>query len=99
MLSQALMELEVEEHVGAGRHERLVGRTGHRDGYPERSRDTRAGSVELKVPRVRDSRATSLRFWSRAGAPRGRFQRWFRRRRTSTASPRPRWTIWSRPSG
>jgi putative transposase len=55
VLSQALMEPEVEEYVGAGRHERSVGRTGHRDGYPERSRDTRAGSVELKVPRVRDS--------------------------------------------
>lgn len=55
MLSQALMELEVEEHVGAERHERSAGRTGQRNGYRERSWDTRAGTVELQVPRVRDS--------------------------------------------
>src|SRR4051812_8046058 len=55
VLSQALMELEVEEHVGASRHERSAGRTGQRNGYRERSWDTRVGTVELKVPRVRDS--------------------------------------------
>jgi putative transposase len=55
VLSQALMELEVEEHVGAGRHERSTERTGHRNGYRERSWDTRVGTVELKVPRARDS--------------------------------------------
>ncbi len=54
VLSQALMELEVEEHIGAGRHERAEGRTGHRNGYRRRTWDTRAGSVELEVPRVRD---------------------------------------------
>jgi putative transposase len=55
VLSQALMEMEVEEHVGAGRHERSPSRTGQRNGYRERSWDTRVGTVELKVPRVRDS--------------------------------------------
>jgi putative transposase len=55
VLSQALMEMEVEEHVGAGRHERGPGRSGHRNGYRERNWDTRVGTVELKVPRVRDS--------------------------------------------
>jgi transposase-like protein len=54
VLSQALMEMEVQEHVGAGRHERRVGRTGQRNGYRQRSWDTRVGTVELKVPRVRD---------------------------------------------
>jgi putative transposase len=53
-LSQALMEMEVEEHIGAGRHERAEGRSGHRNGYRERTWDTRAGAIELKVPRVRD---------------------------------------------
>lgn len=53
-LSQALMEMEVEEHIGAGRHERTEGRTGQRNGYRERTWDTRAGAIELKVPRVRD---------------------------------------------
>jgi transposase-like protein len=54
VLSQALMEMEVEEHLGVGRHERSAGRRGQRNGYRERSWDTRAGSVELRVPRVRD---------------------------------------------
>jgi putative transposase len=54
LLSQALMEMEVEEYVGAGRHERSAGRVGQRNGYRERSWDTRVGTVELKVPRVRD---------------------------------------------
>jgi putative transposase len=54
VLSQALMEMEVEEHVGAARHERTPGRVGQRNGYRERSWDTRVGTVELKVPRVRD---------------------------------------------
>ena len=55
VLSQALMEMEVQEHVGAAPHERTEGRTGQRNGYRERSWDTRRGTVELKVPRVRDS--------------------------------------------
>ena len=55
VLAQALMEIEVEQHVGAGRHERTEGRSGHRNGYRTRSWDTRAGTVELAVPRVRDS--------------------------------------------
>jgi putative transposase len=53
-LSQAIMEMEVEEHIGAGRHERVPERTGYRNGYRQRSWDTRVGTVELSVPRVRD---------------------------------------------
>ena len=55
VLAQALMEIEIEEHLGASRHERTEGRSGHRNGYRQRSWDTRAGTVELAVPRVRDS--------------------------------------------
>jgi transposase-like protein len=55
VLAQALMEIEVDQHVGAGRHERTEGRSGHRNGYRARNWDTRAGTVELSVPRVRDS--------------------------------------------
>jgi putative transposase len=54
-LSQAIMEMEVEEHIGAARHERSPGRVGQRNGYRQRLWDTRVGAVELKVPRVRDS--------------------------------------------
>ena len=54
VLSQALLELEVTQHVGAERHERTPERTGQRNGYRERSWDTRVGTLELQVPRVRD---------------------------------------------
>src|SRR5919108_17233 len=54
VLAQELMELELAEHVGAERHERTPDRSGYRNGYRERPWDTRVGSIELQVPRVRD---------------------------------------------
>jgi transposase-like protein len=54
VLAQALMELEVTQHVGAERHERTPARTGQRNGYRDRPWDTRVGTVDLRVPRVRD---------------------------------------------
>src|SRR5262249_46906836 len=54
VLAQELMELEVAEQLGAERHERTPERTGYRNGYRERPWDTRVGTIELKVPRVRD---------------------------------------------
>jgi len=53
-LSQRLMELEVDEHVGAARYARTAERSGQRNGYRERQWDTRVGSMTLAVPRVRD---------------------------------------------
>jgi putative transposase len=54
VLAQELMELEVAEQLGAERHERTSERTGYRNGYRERPWDTRVGTIELQVPRVRD---------------------------------------------
>jgi transposase-like protein len=54
VLAQALMELEVAQQLGAERHERTAERTGYRNGYRERQWDTRVGTLELQVPRVRD---------------------------------------------
>ena len=54
VMGQALMELEVAQHIGAERHERTPERTGQRNGYRDRPWDTRVGTIELKVPRVRD---------------------------------------------
>ncbi len=53
-LAEALMELEVTQHVGAGRYERTPQRSGERNGTRERRWDTRVGSIALRVPRVRD---------------------------------------------
>jgi putative transposase len=90
VLSQALMEMEVEEHVGAARHERSAERVGRRNGYRERSWDTRVGTVELKVPRVRDGGYFSSLLRPRRRAER-RWRRWSRKR-TCTGSPPARWT-------
>jgi transposase-like protein len=56
VLAQAVMELEVAQQLGAERHERTAERTGYRNGYRERQWDTRVGTLELQVPRVRDGR-------------------------------------------
>jgi transposase-like protein len=54
VLAQELMQIELAEHLGAERHERSAERTGYRNGYRERPWDTRVGTIELQVPRVRD---------------------------------------------
>jgi putative transposase len=54
LVSQELMEAEVEEHLNAERYERTGERTGQRNGYRPRAWDTRVGSIPLRVPRVRD---------------------------------------------
>jgi transposase-like protein len=54
VLTQELMEAEVEAHLGAERYERTSERTGQRNGYRGRDWDTRVGSIPLRVPRVRD---------------------------------------------
>ena len=54
VLSQALMELEVDQHLGAEKYERAAERTGQRNGHRDRTWDTRVGTIELQVPRVRD---------------------------------------------
>ena len=54
VLSQALMELEVSEQLGAAKHERTEDRKGYRNGYRTREWDTRVGTVDLAVPKVRD---------------------------------------------
>ena len=50
---QLLMEHDVEGVIGAGRHERTEGRLTYRNGYRDRELKTRLGSVNLRVPKLR----------------------------------------------
>jgi putative transposase len=50
---QLLMEADVEGLVGAGRHERSPERLNWRNGYRERALDTRLGTLQLRVPKLR----------------------------------------------
>jgi putative transposase len=53
VLAQALMDAEVSAQIGAEHSQRSPERTTHRNGYRARDWDTRVGTIELDVPRVR----------------------------------------------
>src|SRR5487761_1540712 len=50
---QLLMETDVDGLIGAGRHERTVDRSTYRNGYRDRTLDTRLGSLQLRIPKLR----------------------------------------------
>jgi transposase-like protein len=50
---QLLMESDVEGLIGAARHERSAERMNWRNGYRERALDTRLGTLQLRVPKLR----------------------------------------------
>jgi putative transposase len=52
-LIQELIEAEVSAQIGAGRYERNEERTTQRNGYRTRRWDTRVGSVEVAIPKLR----------------------------------------------
>ncbi len=50
---QILMEADVEGMVGAGRYERSGERSTWRNGYRDRTLDTRLGQLNLRIPKLR----------------------------------------------
>ncbi len=50
---QVLMEADAEGLIGAGRHERSAERLNYRNGYRDRTLDTRLGSLQLRIPKLR----------------------------------------------
>ena len=52
-VAERLMALEVEGLCGAGHGERTSARTNQRNGFRERTWETRAGTVDLRIPKLR----------------------------------------------
>src|ERR1700755_1347261 len=53
---QLLMEADVEGLIGAARHERTAERNTYRNGYRDRALDTRLGTLQLRIPKLRQGR-------------------------------------------
>ncbi len=53
VVTQMLIEHEANELVGAGPYERSAERRNHRNGYRARDWDTRLGTLELQIPKLR----------------------------------------------
>jgi putative transposase len=53
MVLQALIDAEATEVIGAGRHERTESRTNQRNGTRSKLLTTKAGDVELAIPKLR----------------------------------------------
>jgi transposase-like protein len=50
---QLLMEADVEGLIGAARHERTGERLNYRNGFRDRTLDTRLGTLQLRIPKLR----------------------------------------------
>lgn len=53
VMSQMLMELEVQGQTGAAKHERTTERQSYRNGYRQRVWATRVGEIPLRIPKLR----------------------------------------------
>ena len=83
VLTDALMDAEVTARIGAERGERSPDRLTYRNGYRSRQWDTRVGTMELRIPKLREGS-----YFPSLLEPRRRMWRECRRGgRTSGASP------------
>jgi transposase-like protein len=65
-----LMEFEVAQRIGAEQHERSGERVAYRNGYRDRTLDTRLGTLELAIPKPRRG-AISRPSWNHGGCRSG----------------------------
>lgn len=54
ILLNAAMQIERQKHLGAAPHERTEARTGHANGYKDKTLATRLGQITVAVPQVRE---------------------------------------------
>ena len=67
--AEALMSADADAVCGAGYGQRSPDRRNTRNGYRWRGWDTRAGSIELAVPKLRRAATFPTGCWSGAGGP------------------------------
>jgi len=85
-VAERLMEFEIEQRTGVEYGARSSERANSRNDYRDRLWETRAGSIDLRIPKLRKA-LTFPRFWKRVGPRRKRSLQLFKKR-TSKASPR-----------
>ena len=54
VLLNSAMQIERQKHIGAAPHERTEERTGHANGYKDKTLATRIGQITVAVPQVRE---------------------------------------------
>ena len=54
VLLNAAMQIERQQYLGAAPHERPEERTGHANGYKDKTLNTRLGQITVAVPQVRE---------------------------------------------
>ena len=59
VLMDAIMDAEVSARIGAEHGERSPDRLTHRNGYRSRAWDTRVGTMELRIPKLREGSSWS----------------------------------------
>ncbi len=68
--AERIMEIEVEARTGAGHGSRSPARTNHRNGYRDRAWETRAGRIDLEIPKLRKGEPICRASWNRGAQPR-----------------------------
>lgn len=53
LLTQWFIEQEVTQQIGAAKHERTLSRQTQRNGYRDRTWETRVGELDLRIPKLR----------------------------------------------
>ena len=94
-MAQRLMDMDVESLCGAGYDEKSAERLNSRNGFRDRSWETRTGTVALKIPKLRQGS-----YFPGFLEPRRTAEKALAaviQRPTCTGCPRALWTTWSRP--
>jgi transposase-like protein len=66
---QMVMEADVEGLIGAGRYERTGERLNWRNGFRDRTLDTRLGALHLRIPKLRQGSSSPVKNAGRRGTP------------------------------